>query len=548
MKRACLLSGLVMVLGLGLGMTPEAIAGPGSPAEAVASPTASRTTATDAARTAYPVLSPRTVLFLENHRIESTRNFIREYNKGRKISLYPNSPGRVDLKGRWVYTGADDAADGDRDIDSRYLMSVSTVMREMRGGKPFYHMWLRSGQHTGYRQSTDGYHWKVHSPDSVIVAKDVTDVSVDRDPRTGHYYMLGWDKKQAKATGQGYVELNSPDGINWERSKVFRGRLSVLFGDLIEANFDPVTGELLTYAKAKTSNGRVCRRSPLAFNGGRRFTLHVSNATNARAYSLTTTRSVFADCIDARSRVPIDGVTRPGHVYGMPFQRYGDQFLAFPWLFWVTRQADSPETSGWTDGPVDSQIAATPDPRRAYWTRATPTDYLGRKVRPVLIQRGPRGTWDDGMLYAKPNIMTINNRSMIYYTGWNDTHTPRTGRQAKIGAAVWRKDSFVAMKVRRNGFPATLQTKAFRLVNPARKHLRVNVVIPSGRVMRVGVLDATTGKELRGFQARYSRVIRGNHTSTVVTWLGKNLGKVGTRPIKLKFHMRAGKFYSMKVS
>jgi hypothetical protein len=492
-------------------------------------------------RSTAPVLRTGVVLFIDNHRVARTVNLRRVYRTGTKVQVPGLARGRVALQPVTSYHGHDDTADGDRDVDSTGLLSVTSVIADRVGGRTLYRMYLRSGQHTGYRYSRDGIHWKVHSPDSVIIANHVTDATVVKDRDSGRYVMTGWSKR----AGQ-YVQLHSRDGVHFRRTP-FTGSLRRLYGDVINASDDPWSRHVYAMAKQKSASGKRCSRKPVTYTGGRTFGTHVTydNRRWKGPYNVIT-----SDCVDVRSVAPVAGTVRPAQLYGIPFQRYGDQFVGFPWFFEVTRPAPSAHESGRVDGPVDSQIASTPDLRHKKWRRSDPVVKKGRRwARPDLIRRGRDGAWDDGMIYAQTDIVNRGGRSYVYYTGWNEEHLPVAGRQARPGAAWFPRDRFVGLKAGSKRKLAALHTRPFRLpAAAAKRQLRVNAQLQAGGWLKVGVVDARTGKAIRGYTTRQSTVVRGNRISTTVTWGGKRLGKLRNRPIRLVFHYKRGTLYSYRVS
>ena len=495
-----------------------------------------------------PILYSSTVLLIDDHRVEATSNLARNYLTGAKVQVDGLPSGQVDVTRVRSYTGQDDASDGDTDVDTSYLVGVDTVIKDVVDGQPLYRMWLRSGPNVGYRESTDGLHWHIHDPDSVVVATDVGDASVLKDYDTGLYYLIGWSRSRAH-----YVEEVSRDGLRFRPSTHFAGTLSELPGDVVEANSDPVTGDLAAIAKERTNAGISC--GARLRTGGRTFGIFTSTtpaASDLSSGARTWTHpgpQVMSDCIDVRSVPRTPDTMRPMQHYGMSFQRYGDQFIGFPWLFHVTAAPPSPEESGKADGPIDTQIASTPDIVRVPWTRSDPVVRNGtRHARPVLIQRGPAGSWDGGMLFGQANLISDDTTSTLYYTGWNTFHRPRPGQSAGIGAAQWRLDRFVGRKVvdpRRFGY---LRTKAFVLPsNAAPRDLVVNASLAPRRFMRVGVLDARTNRPIPGFGLGDSTVVRGDNLAAHVTWLGRHIGALRSRPIRLLFRYGAGSLYSFRV-
>ena len=504
---------------------------------------------------ATPVLNSAVVLFVDNHRVGTTLNLRRNYVPGRKVQVGDLQTGRVSVDPVRHYRGADpanDELDGDVDTDNPYLLAAQTVIREIVDGSPLYRMWLRSGANVGYRESRDGLNWHIRDADSVIVVPDVNAATVTKDPNSGLYYLTGWSRSAA-----GYVEMVSSDGITFQHTRGFAGLLSRLYGDVIQAAADPADRRLYAIAKQGTTSGEVCTSSPFTRSGGRTFGTHVSSTPTTTDTDLASAgrtwyssgRSVAADCVDARSVPPVAGTNRPAHLYGISFQRYGDQFLGFPWFFQVTEVPEDPNRSGFTDGPVDTQIASTPDVMRVPWQRAEATVVSeGRRKRPSLIPRGPEGSWDDGMIYGHAGLITTDDQSRLYYTGWNSTHRPSFGRRAQTGAATWRRDRFVGLQVRDRSRVGVMRTRGFHLPATATsRHLYVNAALGSSW-LRVSAVDFHTGKVIPGFAAQDSTVVTGDQMGARVTWRGRNLGQLRSRAIRLEFTYRGGSLYSFRVT
>ena len=259
-------------------------------------------------------------------------------------------------------------------------------------------------------------------------------------------------------------------------------------------------------------------------------------------------RRLMSDCVDARSFPATSGTPRPVEQYGLSFQRYGDQFIGFPWLLHITVAAP-PGRSGLADGPIDTQIASTPDVVRVPWTRSdSVVTRAGRHLRPALIPRGPDGAWDDGMLFGQANLLSDGQHSTVYYTGWDGLHRPVLGRSARVGAARWRLDRFVGRKVVDPRAFGYLRTTAFVLpARAAARDLVVNAALAHGRFLRVGVVDARTGRQVPGFGLTDSTVLRGDNLAATVRWRGQWLGDLRSRPLSLLFRYGAGSLYSFAV-
>jgi hypothetical protein len=509
------------------------------------------------AATNAPDLGHGSVLFIDSHRVEAFSNAQRSYVTGKKVVVSSSRPGQVSIKPVLTYpvknllgqeaVYRDKNVDGHRDIDSNALFGVASVIPDRRAsGATFYRMYLRSGGNVGYRESSDGINWRpLADPDKLIVIPRMHPMSVFRDSN-GAYVLAGWRRAEKNSFGAvtkkaGYVVMRSSNGIDFTEVS-YSGPLADLPGDVIQAAADPLNGWKYAVAKRAVHLGPSCGSGVRA--GGRAFATY--SATNILNWS-GASNLLSSDCTDALSVPPVEGTTRPMHVYGAPFTRYGDQFVSFPWLFQITRN-DSAD-SGKSDGPVDSQVASTPNVRTTPWRRADANRVVnGRNARPVLIRRGAAGSWDDGMLYASAPIVNFGGRSHVYYTGWNATHTPVDGRRARPGMASWRRDGFVGLKSR-TADPARIRTRAFELASGATRDLTVNAALGDSGWMRVGVIDAATGAYLPGWRLEDSTTVRGDGLDSVVRWGGKRLGQLRDRPIKLVFQFDGpgATFYAYRV-
>ena len=483
-----------------------------------------------------PPLGTATVLMIDSHRTEAVTNANRQFYQGRKVNVEGQPVGRVDLTRVTKYTGADDAADGDTDVDLPTL-DARTIMLE----NGVWRMWLRSGSNVGYRESTDGIHWHVRDPDSVVLVKGVSGGSVVKDPSTGLYYLLGWSRREAR-----YVEMVSDDGLSFARTNPFSGALALVgrYGDVITASTDRVSGALIVFAKQRTIGERRCPGTTAKY-GGRTFGVNTSGGyptarANARAWR-PVRMIVTSDCADATSVPRTPGTNSPVQIYGATMERYGDQFLVFPWLYHTTR------VGGWGDGTIDTQIASTPSISTVPWTRpkANVKAAGGRLKRPVVIPRGPDGSWDDGMIFGV-NLFNSDGMSRLYYNGWDSTHDVSIpGRKMGVGIVEWKQDRFMGLVTARQAYASTVRTRAFRMTGGSRT-LRVNVAVRAGKSMRAEVLDANTNRVLKGWSRNDSTFVRGDQTTAAIKWRGKSLGRLGAKPIKIQF-VYTGTFYAWNV-
>jgi len=119
--------------------------------------------------------------------------------------------------------------------------------------------------------------------------------------------------------------------------------------------------------------------------------------------------------------------------YGMPIVRYESMLLGFLQIFKCTDGASS-------NGPMEVQLTSSRDGRR--WQR------VGDR-RPIL-ERGPEGAWDWGMVSSKNSLVSDGDIVRLYYSGTNRLHGGRTIGDARVdrgvGLATWPRDRFVGLR------------------------------------------------------------------------------------------------------
>ncbi len=121
--------------------------------------------------------------------------------------------------------------------------------------------------------------------------------------------------------------------------------------------------------------------------------------------------------------------------YGMPIVRYESMLLGFLQIFKCTDAESS-------DGPMEVQLTSSRDGRS--WQR------VGDR-RPIL-ERGPEGAWDWGMVSSKNSLVSDGDEVRTYYSGTNRLHGGRRRALGDeridrgVGLATWPRDRFVGLR------------------------------------------------------------------------------------------------------
>ena len=168
-------------------------------------------------------------------------------------------------------------------------------------------------------------------------------------------------------------------------------------------------------------------------------------------------------------------------------------------------------------------------------------------------------TWDEKN-WRYGNVQSVNggcyvvgDKLYFYFSGrakphseTYDTDTIKAPKRdwdadAATGLAILRRDGFASMDIH-NEF-GTLTT---RLVSFKGKYLFVNVDCPKGG-LKAEVLDKD-GKVIEPFTLENCKKVSCDKTLVPVTWESGDLSTLAGKPIRFRFHLNNGRFYSFWVS
>ena len=168
-------------------------------------------------------------------------------------------------------------------------------------------------------------------------------------------------------------------------------------------------------------------------------------------------------------------------------------------------------------GTIDTELMVSRD--TIHWTRIAP----GKPFFPC----GPKGSWDAGMVFLKPEIV-VQEEVWFYYGAWALEHAAADNRCA-IGLARLRLDGFVHIEPVKD--EATLTTKPFKLTG---RHLTLNADAQQGSI-RVAVLDDQRN-ERAGFTQKQCRPITEDGLRLAVRWEGgTSLSALLGKEVRLRF-------------
>lgn len=393
------------------------------------------------------------------------------------------------------------------------VVACCTVLpdEEGRGYRMWYYCWSPKNdpdrQHALYATSVDGIRWekphlglkpwKVNGTmknNFIDAVGDIIHTPQDPDP-SRRYKCIGG--------GGSYHFSASPDGIHWKR--LSEGDI-VKGGDTGTFLWDPFTQKFRAYVKVNATVSGLRRRA-IGYSEGTTFE------------SWPALRLIMApDDIDDRWTQP--GSIHRAHMYGCPMFAYETMYLGLLWVF----RAD--DEDGYFLGPVFNELVTSRD--AVHWLRE-------EGDRPPVLEPGPTGTWDSGMVYAA-SLIRVGDTLRLYYTGASNLHdTPPF--HGEIGLATLRKDGFASLDAAYKSGAVTTK----RLTGMSGP-LRVNYRAWGGEI-RVEVLDAD-GRVIPGYGADECTPLKRDEVDAVVVWQEKKELPGGLGPWRLRFLLDKASLFS----
>ncbi len=364
------------------------------------------------------------------------------------------------------------------------------------GYRMWYYCWSHKTDskrsHACYAVSKDGIHWE--KPDLGLLKWEMQpELSTNFIEASGDIMHMPQEPDPARrylCAGGHYHFSSSPDGIHWER---LSKEDFVKGGDVGTFMCDPFGERFRGYVKV---NAEV--------SGLRRRAVGYSESTGYDNWPKL--RLIMApDDLDDFWVEP--GSIHRTHFYGCPMIPYESMYIGLLWIF----RAD--DEDGYFLGPVFNELVTSRD--AVHWLRsepdAGPKTGAGARTagRPRLLDVGPAGTWESGMVYASC-IVRDGDRLRLYYTAASNLHDspPFHG---EVGLAFLRKDGFASLDA--DNKPGTLRTRRLTGLT-GRLHLNYRAW---GGSVRVEVLD-DQDKVVPGYAADDCRPLQRDEVDAVVAW------------------------------
>jgi hypothetical protein len=351
------------------------------------------------------------------------------------------------------------------------------------------------------------YEWKGTKENNIVwkgldgkKASQVFFPELPQEEKRGFRYIM-----QYGGAGGSHL-IGSHDGIHWDKSS---DQIIVkMHSDTQNATvWDPVKREFVMYCRGK----HIYR----TFQGD------ILDTGESRRVSRMTSQKLWTQW-DAQPQtilIPDELDEQEGFncFYGMPTRYHAGIFWGFLWPFKMN-----------TD--IHSELA---------WSRDG-VQFHRLPTRPKLIERGPEGSWDDGMVFCNDRWIEMGDEWWLYYIGWDGPHGT-TERTPGVGLVTLRKEGFISMRgPRRGGVLCT------RRIHWPGGRLVVNADAQTGE-LKVRVTDEKR-KPLAGFDYEDSNPFTGNSVAQAVTWKDKSLDSLAGQTIRFEFFLSDADLYTFRAT
>ena len=384
------------------------------------------------------------------------------------------------------------------------------------GYRMWYYCWSQrkdpERSHSLYATSADGIHWnkpalgllpwKVNGSTATnLIGAGDSLMHTPFDPEPSRRY------KAVRYEGERvpkYFLYASPDGLKWQR---LSDQAMFEAGDTSHVMWDPFVRRYRGYAKLN-----------VWVNGLRRRGIGFSEETRFEAWPAL--KLVMAPDDHDDRWVPPGSIQRT-HFYRCSVFPYQNMYLG---LLSIYRAEDD---EGYFHGPIYIELVSSRD--GIHWRREDGD-------RPPMLELGPKGSFDHGMLDVGSSLLRVGDELRVFYTGYDGLHDYLPFHSA-VGLATLRPDGFASIDGDDN--PGTLVTKPLLGL---KGKLRLNCEASHGLV-QVEVLDAND-RVLPGYRRRDFNEPRGDGIDQVVSWEDHAELPATSGPLKLRFWLKNASLYS----
>ncbi len=167
-------------------------------------------------------------------------------------------------------------------------------------------------------------------------------------------------------------------------------------------------------------------------------------------------------------------------------------------------------------------------------------DWKRLPTREVFIGNGPKGSFDEGMIFTAPPVK-VGNELWFYYSGATSSHNETGGIRA-VGLAKIKADRYIAQE-NVDGKEGKVLTRPFVLKG---NKININALTKNGSVQTE--LLTFEGEKIKGFEKENSIPFVGDSLNATVKWKGKeDISELKGKIIRIKFYLNNASIYSFKI-
>ena len=210
--------------------------------------------------------------------------------------------------------------------------------------------------------------------------------------------------------------------------------------------------------------------------------------------------------------------TEKPEFYGMSVFRRGDLFFGVLKVYDRSTGFMHPEATWSADGEHWNQVA----------------------THQPLLDRGPEGTWDHGMVLISESPVVVGDQMRFYYGGTAKDHNDKNNR-ASIGLATAERDRFIGLRSSSEE-PGFVLTRPFLF--PKGEGLFINAVIPKKEGMIRAELRNDNNKVIEGFSLDDCDPVDASGFAQPLTWNSKPISAAPVPEVRIRFELNNAQIFS----
>jgi len=157
-----------------------------------------------------------------------------------------------------------------------------------------------------------------------------------------------------------------------------------------------------------------------------------------------------------------------------------------------------------------------------------------------LLERGPEGTWDHGMVLVSESPVVVGDQMRFYYGGTAKNHKDKNNR-ASIGLAIAERDRFIGLRSSGEE-PGYVLTRPFLF--PKGEGLFVNGIIPKNEGMIRAELRNDNNKVIEGFSLDDCDPVDASGFAQPLTWNSKLISAAPVSEVRIRFELNKAQIFS----